>query len=364
MSALAQLLAQSQADPLHHARQHARSGQRVIGLVGAEVPVELILAANAMAVALCGTADEHTPQADRYLEPSFAPQLRAITEQWLQGRFDFMDAVIFTRADDSAQRCYYYLCELRRRGRAGGPEPLIFDIAKIPRAASRAHSQAAIRELAASLGSEDARLQAAIDARDRRRALFARLDLLRRGDHPPPGADCEQLLRLADTVPPDGLDAGLGAWLGGAFREHTGPRILLAGTSPPDGRLHAAVAQAGGCIVGEIDDLGTDRLGPVIGQSSDPMAALAYQYHSLCQGPRGFCDRARRLVDRAVACRAHGVVCWLIEEDEASAWQVPATIAALAKARIPLLSLIRRRWNCEDGAAEEIAAFTRGLGHP
>lgn len=364
MSSLTQLLTETEADPLHHARHHARSGRRVIGVVGAEVPVELILAANAMAVVLSGFAEEHTPQADRYLEPSFAPGLRSITEQWLQGRLDFMDAVVFTRGDDNAQRCYYYLCELQRRGLAGGPLPLVFDIAKIPRAASRAHSEAATRTLAADLWSDNGRLQPAIDARDRRRALLTRLDLLRRSDRPPRGSDCERLLRLADTVPPERLDHELAVWLDNEFHEHRGPRVVLAGTTPPDGRLHEAVERAGGCVVAEIDDAGSDRLGPMIGESLDPMAALADHYHSLCHGPRSFCGRAARLARRAVDYRADGVVSWLIEEDEASAWQVPLTAAALTKARIPLLSLTRRRWHGKDDALEEIEAFTRGLKTP
>lgn len=364
MSTLMQLLADMATDPLHYARRHTRDGLSVIGVVGAEVPIELILAANGMAVTLSASADEPTPQADRYLEPSFTPQLRSITEQWLQGRLDFMDAVVFTRADDNAQRCYYYLCELQRRGLARGPVPLIFDIAKIPRAASRAHSEAATRSLAAALWSDNTRLQTVIAARDRRRALLARLDLLRRSDHPPPGSDCERLLRLADGAPPERLDDALAPWLDGQFHEHRGPRVLLAGTTPPDGRLHAAVERAGGCIVAEIDDAGSDRLGPMIGESSDAMAAVAHHYHSLQYGPRSFGDRAAHLVRRAVDCRADGVVFWLIEEDEASAWQVPGIVAALAKAGIPLLSLTRRRWNGEDGALAEIEAFTHGLNSP
>lgn len=364
MSALTQLLLEASADPLHHGRQHARGGGRVIGVVGAEVPVELILAANAMPLVLPGFAGEPTPLADRYLEPSFTPHLRSIAEQWLRGLLDFMDAVIFTRGDDNAQRCYYYLCELQRRGIARGPAPLIFDIAKIPRAASLAHSEAATRELGTALASDHGRLQAAIDARDRRRSLLDRLDLLRRSDRPPPGSECARLLRLADTVPAERLDGELDVWLQGPFRQHRGPRLLLAGTSPPDERLHEAVERAGGCIVGEIDDEGSDRLGAMIGASSDPLAALARHYHSLCHGPRAFCGRVPRLASRAAACAADGVVSWLIEEDEVSAWQVPAAVAALSEGRIPLLSLTRRRWNGQDGVLDEIAAFTSGLGTP
>lgn len=66
-------------------------------------------------------------------------------------------------------------------------------------------------------------------------------------------------------------------------------------------------------------------------------------------------------MSRAVECAADGVVSWLIEEDETSAWHVPAMVAALAAARIPLLTLTRRRWDGQDGALEDIAAFTQGL---
>lgn len=361
MSVLSQLMIETSADPLQHARRHARSGGRVIGAVGAEIPVELIIAAGAMPVVLPGFPEELTPEADRYLEPSFTPLLRSICEQWLLGRFDFLEAVIFTRADDSAQRAYYYLCELQRCGLAGGPTPLIFDIAKIPRATSLAHSEAATRALAKALSSDGGRLHTAIAARDRRRSLLARLDLLRRSEHPPPGSECERLLRLADAVTADRIDGELATWLDGAFPRHDGPRVLLAGSTPPDGRLHEAVEQAGGCIVGEIDDGGIDRLGPVMGASSDPIAALARHYHSLASGPRGFGDRASRLLSRAAQRAADGVISWLIEEDEASAWQLPAMAAALSEARIPLLSMTRRRWDGRDGALEQIAAFTRDL---
>lgn len=361
MSALAQLLLETSADPLHHARAHAQSGGRVIGIVGAEVPVELVIAAGAMPVVLPAFPQEPTPNADRHLEPAFTPRLRSITEQWLRGQLDFMEAVIFTRADDSAQRCYYYLCELRRRGEARGPVPLIFDIAKIPRPSSLAHSLAATRALAEALSSDFGRLPAAIAMRDRRRLLFQRLDLLRRSDRAPPGYDCERLLRLADAIPAERFDGELDAWLSGEFPRHEGPRMLLIGSTPPDARLHEAVAQAGGCIVAEMDDGGTDQLGPLIGAPADPLAALAHHYHSLGFGPRAFDDRGARLTTRLTRSSAGAVISWLIEEDEASAWQVPAMTAVLAEARIPVLSMTRRRWDGRDGALEDIATFTLGL---
>ncbi len=361
MSMLPQLLQDTAADPLRHARAHAERGGGVIGLVGYDAPVELVLAADALPVQLPAFADRATPQADRYLEPSFVPMLRSIVDEWLRGRFDFMRAVIFSRSDDSAQRCYYYLCELQRCGLAGGPTPLIFDVAKIPRTTSQAHTQASLRTLAETLVSDPAKLPEAVATRDRRRTLFSRLELARRSARPPVGSDCERLLRLADAVPADRLDRELAAWLAGDFPPHQGPRVLLAGSVPPDGRLHEAVERAGGCVVAEVDDRGLDGRGSICDSGPDPIPALARHYHGLDCGARSFADRAAVLARRATETRADGAVLWLIEEDEAPAWQLPAMTAALAAARVPLLSMTRRRWDARDGTLEEIEAFTRRL---
>ena len=103
------------ADPLAAARTAARGGSRVIGYVGNDIPVALILAADALPVRLRGLAGP-TPRADRFLESSFTPDTRSIAEQWLAGDLDFLDAVVFARSDDAGQRLYYYVCELQRRG--------------------------------------------------------------------------------------------------------------------------------------------------------------------------------------------------------------------------------------------------------
>ncbi|HEU4652939.1 MAG TPA: 2-hydroxyacyl-CoA dehydratase family protein, partial [Steroidobacteraceae bacterium] len=101
----------------------SNSRPRKVGYVGHDVPIELILAANALPAGLHGRVGEPTPIADQYLEPTFSPASRSIAEQWLNGELDSFDAVVFSRSDDSAQRLYYYVCELQRRGQCGGPKP-------------------------------------------------------------------------------------------------------------------------------------------------------------------------------------------------------------------------------------------------
>ena len=124
--------------PLTPSKPAPRPG-RLIGYVGRDIPVELILAAGATPLGIHGRAEQLTPHADRYLEATFTSASRSIAEQWLNGELDHLDAVIFSRSDDSAQRLYYYLCELQRRGLCAGPRPLMYDIAACAREIGRAH---------------------------------------------------------------------------------------------------------------------------------------------------------------------------------------------------------------------------------
>src|SRR5690349_16233498 len=137
-------------EPLRMARDATLSGNRVIGCLGPEIPLAPILGSGALPLALRG-ADTPTPQAHRILDSAFSPNARAVTEQWLAGQLDFLDGVVFSRADDSSQRLYYYLCELQRRGLCGGPRPMLYDIARIARPTSTAHTLESRRRLEAEL---------------------------------------------------------------------------------------------------------------------------------------------------------------------------------------------------------------------
>jgi hypothetical protein len=132
------------------------------------------------------------------------------------------------------------------------------------------------------------------------------------------------------------FDTAFAAWLERPRAVHTGPRLILAGSVPPDERLHGAVEGA-------------------------TIRSLSDHYHALPCGSRGFEDRSDRLLERAAACRAHGVILWLIEEDEALVWDVPVMQQRLSAAGIPILTLARRRWDLRDDALDLIREFTARL---
>jgi hypothetical protein len=299
-------------------------------------------------------ADRETPRSARWLEGSFPGWAHSILEDWSTGRFDLFDNVVFSRGNDASQRLYYYVCELQRLGELKGPRPLIFDAAYVPRETSRLHMTAALRRLGGQLGVDEAALRAGID---RANALRARLQGLQAG-RVGQGVLHEKLLRasLFGDLPPL-LDAQ-----GVPDSMVDGPRVLLAGSVPPDGRLHHAVSAAGASVIAEQHEYAAARLGPQIDASAaDPFDAVVCQRRASTLVGRAFGDPATALLEAARAARADAVVLWLTRDDEARAWHVPAQRTALAAAGIPALLLPAMRWLADDGAAERIQEFLRTI---
>jgi benzoyl-CoA reductase/2-hydroxyglutaryl-CoA dehydratase subunit BcrC/BadD/HgdB len=361
MSALQRLVDDALHDPFATARAHAEAGGRVVGYVGSEIPVELIIASGAFPLRVPSFADAGTALADRYLESSFLPGVRSIAEQYLQGSLDFLHAIILSRSDDSSQRLYYYLSEMRSRGLSGGPEPLIYDLSKIPRDTSLAHSRWATRRLASEIGADERALSAAIAKRNRRRELFAAAAQARMGAGRIRGSAMERMFRAADLCDADVFDAALREWLKGAKGEVAGLRVLLTGNVPPDERLHRVVEEAGGNVVAELGSHASCAvaLPPIAPDGS--FAAIAAHYQSIESGPRAFVDRGLLLKTRAQSAQAEAVIIWLIEQEDALIWELPAQLSALSAAGIAALPLVRRRWDASDEAPAEIASFIRDL---
>jgi benzoyl-CoA reductase/2-hydroxyglutaryl-CoA dehydratase subunit BcrC/BadD/HgdB len=350
--------------PLAAARAYQQAGGRVIGYVGAEIPVELIIAANAMPMQVPVFGITDFKSANQYLESSFEHSVRAIAERYLQGEFNFLEAIILPRANDSAQRLYYYLCELHRSNIVGGPTPLIYDLAKIPRESSLTYTEKATRKLAQTIGAEELALPKAIALRNRRRELLAAANLARIRHNNLLGSFADRVFRAADLCEASQFDTALSDWLErNQWRKGvTGPRVMLMGSAPPDERLHRAVESAGGNVVAEFGDFAScsAQLSAIPEEGS--FAALALHYHSLTHGPRAFIDRAKETIERAQSARVDGVIQWLTEQEEALVWDVPAQKSALAAAGIPTLSMVRRCWDASDGTIDEIISFTKSLG--
>ncbi|MDQ2641391.1 MAG: 2-hydroxyacyl-CoA dehydratase family protein [Pseudomonadota bacterium] len=327
----------------------ALGGGDGVGYVGADVPVEVLLATGRPFGHLPWKADVATPWADQWLESSFPLWSRSILEQWHAGMYDALRDVVFTRADDAAQRLYYYVRELQRRGKLGGPAPRIFDLALVQRESSLAHSARAVVRLASELGAGADTLAAGIEHCNVLRGQLERLQGARSGH----GPWFERLARAALWTDP-------GQWLASLPLPPPAdrPRVLLAGSFPPDGRLHQAVEEGGASVVAETHGFRLDRLGePLVDGAEEPARAIARHLIARSVGPRTFNDSAQWILRQARAQRASAVVLWLTREDESQAWKLPAQRAALTAAGLPFLALPAAHWLANDGVLDRIRAF-------
>ena len=290
-----------------------------IASVGPNLPLPLLEATGRYGGPLSIDLDRPVTDAGQWLESKFAPWAPLALQAWADGVYDHLERVVFSRADDTAQRLYYYVCELQRRGRIGGPQALLFDIATIPRPSSRERTAQKVRELAAMLAIDDEALERAI------------------------------------VVSNDRL-------LSGRDGERDGPACLLAGSPTPDRRLHDAIEAQGFAAFGKTLAEYWSTPGTIIEcGTGDPAGAIGASLHEGAIGPRSFADRSDLLRDSLTRVRARAAILWRIEEDEAQVWHLPAERRVLQESGVPHLVMTRRDWFARDGAVGEIANFLKGL---
>ena len=333
------------ADPL----AAARSARQPLGFVGADLPPELALATGRVFCHLPWQVGRATPRANQWLESSFPGWARSMLEDWADGHFDLFEAVVFTRGDDAAQRLYYYICELQRLGRLQGPRALMLDAATIPRDSSVQHCRRALQQLLDELGLGAADIAQGILAANLRRRWYQQLA----ATPGLPGQLREQLGRasLFQDIHAEGATLTLPA-------AAPGRPLLLAGSAPPDDRLHAAVAAAGWNVRSELHAQSLQRFGaPIDVGQDDPLLALARRLNTQPWGPRSFVNREALLQQELDTAQPAAAVLWLTEEDESIAWDLARLRSVLAARAIPTLVLMRRRWALDDGATDSIKAF-------
>ena len=345
-------------DPQAAARSAAASGERVVAYVGNDVPAALILAAGALPVRLRANTSAATASADRFVESSFAPELRAIAQQWMEGALDHLHAVIFARGDDSGQRLYYYLCEMQRRGLCAGPVPLLYDVATRARGASFEHTLESTRLLASQLGTSLEALPAAFERVVRREDLLRAIQARRALASPLPGSSawsCEYASACDWRI---AFDEAARQWLESAPLPPISSRVLLAGDSPPDDQLHATVEAAGASVVKELTE------SPVAGELSrrDPLSAIAEDFQRRESPALSMRRNARWLTDQALAHRADAVLVWLSEHDEALPWEIARQMQSLRTAGIPALLLARQPWRVSAAVLAQVTHFVRSPG--
>lgn len=350
--------------PYAAAQAYKAGGGCVIGYLGNTAPVELIEALGAYPVMLTGLPGRQTPRADEFMEDLFDPIVRGVFEQVLEGRLAWLDALVLPRSNDSIQRLYYYLCELRRRGMAA-PLPVLFDLQHTPSEAARDYNLARMADLKAALegvtgrGVTEDRLGEAIAHFETRRAHVAAFAAARPG-RALAGSVALKAYTAWRVMPPGAFDVALLGLEAGNGKAPAGPRVVLAGSAQDTPDLHLLVEAGGGRVVGDYHPLGDLLIGDAAPAGLSPLAALTRRYQSGLMSSRTFPRPPEALAGFARARQADLVIFHFWKVEEALTWDYPAERRALEAAGVRTLAFTDQPYGIDRRLAAPIARALQG----
>ena len=332
---------------------------RVIGIVGNDVPRQLVLASGATPHRLTGSwTGAVDPTAGELLGAADAAVVRILAEL-RAGRLDG-DGLVVCADSQANVRLFYVL-------RAIAPDlPLhLLDLPRADSAAARRFARFQLASLADFLEGVTAHpIDAAslASAAEAERELGRALERLRARRRAEP-AQCSGTAALGALLDAARLDpAEAVARVDGALSDvpRTGIRVHLTGSNHPDAELYRILEDHGCVVVSEDHDTGDGSwLGVAADASSvdDAIDGLVDLHFARVGGSATASSAARARVTRETAERssAHVVGSLVRELDEAPAWDLPDQTALLAEIGVALRAQSRVEPGDELRAARDLA---------
>jgi hypothetical protein len=273
-----------------------------VGVIGAAVPVELVLAAGMRPVRLSG-APRPTPLANAYGIGELDGPTTAMFEQLLEGAFCY--ALI---GSDTLPQIVLFqaLREIQRVEPVDAlPEFALVDLLHLPYRTTARYDRGQLVRIVGVLEEwsgrpiDDERLRAAIEETNES--------------------------RRRDTAEP---------------APHGGVRVYLTGSAPEDTAVYELLESRGCLIVGEEHGRGVIARGEAISLDGDLLGALA-EHYQLANVPtrRSIADRAAYVTAAAVAAGAEAVVSFTYIHDGTTPWDVPSLREAAEAAGLRFVAL-------------------------
>ena len=340
-------------------------GVPVVGVVGADVPVELVEAAGAVPVRLAGRPGAPSAEAVELLGAAVDAATLAVLTRVLAGGTRGMAGLVVSRDCQGSLALFYALRELRRLDPWRGLPPVhLLDLLHLPRASTTAYDVTEVERLAAALAGWTGRapddLGGSLDQARAVRERLLELQRRRRGPQPTvPGTLALHVHGVVAAVPAaeavDLLDGLLAAPLPALGRR---PRVFVTGSPQDDDGNYAALEAAGWHVVGEDHDWGDLALTvDVPAEPSVAGLALARQHRGPAAATASVPDRAAWTAAQAAACGADLVLALVRAHDEAPGWDLPAQRRA---AGVPVVALVRQPHRSDP--ADLVAALASASG--
>lgn len=338
-----------------------KAGKKLVGTFCLFVPDEIIFAAGADRIILCGGRNDTVPIAEQYLPRNICPLVKSsfgsIVNDGCSGikscsHFGMVDLIVAENTCDSKKKMYEllgdyiptYVIDLPQR--SDSPEALRYFLGELEKFKSVMEQLTGNKITVEQLRKE-------IESSNETRQLLHRLYELRKMDLPPiSGIDVLKILQKQYFLSTDELKRSLRMLISEVEEIKPGgpqepnephrPRIMISGCPMSSGntKVPEIIESRGGVIVVEESCTGTRSFWDPVDESKDkdPMLALAERYLKIpcsCMSPND--RRIENILELAREFKVDGVVYYSLQFCHGYNIEKYKVQQALKKAGIPML---------------------------
>lgn len=346
-------LQKSYAARIGQIAEERKAGKKLVGTFCLFVPDEIIFAAGADRIILCGGKNETIPIAEQYLPRNICPLVKSsfgsIVNDGRSGvrscsHFSMVDMVIAENTCDSKKKMYEllgsyvptYVIDLPQR--PDSPEALRYFLSELEK------FRDAMEQLTGNKVTAE-RLKEEIRSCNETRKLFHILYALRKKDPVPiNGVDVLRILQKQYFLSPDELKNYLHMLVSEVEdvepEDIHKPRIMISGCPMSSGntKVPEIIESRGGVIVAEESCTGTRSFWDPVDENKDPMQALAERYIKIpcsCMSPND--RRVDNILELARDFKVDGVVYYTLQFCHGYNIEKHKVQQALKKAGVPML---------------------------
>ncbi|MCU0630625.1 MAG: 2-hydroxyacyl-CoA dehydratase family protein [Methanoregulaceae archaeon] len=336
-------------------KEKRAKGTKVIGTFCLFVPDEIIFAAGADRIVLCGGRTDTIALAEQSLPRNICPLIKssfgAVVDACCGGSLScahvqLVDVVVAEATCDGKKKMYEllprylptYVLDLPQK--PGSPEAITYFLSELRKFG------AYLEDLTGNT-IHDEELKKEIHSSNETRRLLHRLFDLRRCDPPPvTGSEVLRVMQRQFFLSPEQFREGIRQLCEEMEQRipsaRTGPRIMISGCPMAAGNTKIAeiVEKKGAVIVVEESCTGTRSFWDLVDEKKEPWAALAERYLAIpcaCMTPND--ERISRIVDLARQYQVDGVVYYTLQFCHGYNIERLRVQQALREEKIPLLAI-------------------------
>lgn len=335
--------------------QEKKAGKKIVGTLCLFVPDEIIFAADADRVILCGGKNDTVSIAEQYLPRNICPLVKSsfgsIVNDGCSGvrscsHFSLVDMVVAENTCDSKKKMYEllgdyiptYVLDLPQR--PDSPEAIKYFLGELNRFKG-------VMEQLTGNKVTDEQLKKEIKSHNETRQLLHRLYDLRKADPPLiSGLDILKVMQKQYFLSPEEFKKSLLTLIDEVEQVKVDwphkPRIMISGCPMAGGntKVSEIIESRGGVIVVEESCTGTRSFWDLVDENKDPTIALADRYIKIpcsCMTPND--RRIDNILKLANEFKVDGVVYYTLQFCHGYNIEKYKVQQALKKAGIPMLSI-------------------------